>query len=76
VRIRAKPNEDRNRDAPDSGKKITATVVGLLCATAWLTAILYFSVCDGILKASEISGIEVGYTCANYGSQDFSHRRA
>jgi hypothetical protein len=50
--------------------------VGLLCATAWLTAILYFSVCDGILKASEISGIEVGYTCANYGSQDFSHRRA
>jgi hypothetical protein len=24
-------------------KKITAAIVGLLCATAWLTAILYFS---------------------------------
>ena len=24
-------------------EKITAAIVGLLCATAWLTAILYFS---------------------------------
>jgi hypothetical protein len=40
-------------------KKITVTIVSLLCAAAWLAALVYFCLRSNFKKAPEHGGIEV-----------------